>query len=62
MFVHKVILSGRMIQVSSGETIGSVFAHKSLKVVHGEEFGVSPSGGVKENTEVSVDHFIISHD
>lgn len=62
MFMHKVILSGRMVKMGTSVSVSSILPHKFLEVMHGKEFRVFPGWGVKEKSEISVDHLIISHD
>lgn len=62
MFVHQMVLTGRMIQMSTSVLIGAVFAQKRFQVMHSKEFRVFPSRGVEEDTKVSIHHLIISHE
>ncbi len=54
LFVHDTVLSAGVIEMSSCVFISSVFPLEGEQEVHGEEFGVFVSGGVKEHSEITV--------
>lgn len=54
MFVHDIVLSARVVEMSSGIFIGSVFPLEGEQKVHGKVFGVFVSGGVEEHSEVAI--------
>ena len=62
VLMHEVVLSGRVVQVRAGVTVGTVLAHQGLQVMHGEELFVLVRGRVEENTEVDIDHFVVTHE
>lgn len=45
----------------SGELISSVVSDQFSEHVHGEIFGVLVGGGVEEDSDVQIGHFVISH-
>lgn len=56
-----VVLSVGGVEVGSSEFISSVFTNDFLENPHSNEVGVSEFGGVEENSNVNVRHFIVSH-
>jgi len=45
----------------SGILIGSVITNNVFVELDGEEIWISPSGGFEKDSDVNVDHFVISH-
>lgn len=56
-----VVLSVSRVEVGSSEFISSVLTNDFLENPHSNEVGVSEFGGVEENSDVDVSHFIVSH-
>lgn len=60
--VEGVVLSVRSIEVLSGELVRSEVSKNMFKHVHGEEIRVGPGGGLEEDTDINVGHFVVSHE
>lgn len=60
-FVDSVVLSVGDVKMVTSVFIRGIFTEHSLVEEEGVVVGVSPSGGFKEDTNVKVGHFFISH-
>ena len=58
--MERVVLEMRRVQVIASELIASVFSDNAFEVVHGEEVGVVPAGGLEGHGEGSVEHLIVA--
>lgn len=59
--MQAIVLFIRVIQVSISVLVNSVFSEDVLEQLHSKEVRVGPFGGIKEDTDVQVMHFVVSH-